>query len=262
MSIFVSNSKHTSFLMNQPTDAITNRVRRALDDLRSGKEYAPSFTTEMLRHSGGSVADFWAAWCELLERAFEKFDWSKELLVNGKFERYSGPADYYAREVQPWLGPIEKLQATLDHYCKGEITHDQGRERLRPKAIVRAVEAKQAAEAAGVKLTTRQLAAAAECSQSTASRSESKADSLPENESPASVESAASGLSTATIYRQRRLKADHPELWAGVEAGTMSTHAAAIAAGIVKVPTVLEQLRKLWGKASKKERAAFMEGVR
>lgn len=87
------------------------------------------------------------------------------------------------------------------------------------------------------------------------------ADSLSTKPIPASDESAAAGLSTATIYRQRRLKADHPELWAEVEAGTKSTHAAAIAAGIVKVPSVLDQLRKLWAKASEADRRTFMDEV-
>lgn len=50
-------------------------------------------------------------------------------------------------------------------------------------------------------------------------------------------EADAVGLSAATVSRQRRLKAYHPKLWAEVEAGTKSTHAAAIAAGIVKVPS-------------------------
>jgi len=36
---------------------------------------------------------------------------------------------------------------------------------------------------------------------------------------------------------------------------------AAIAAGIVKVPSVLEQLRKLWAKASEADRQAFMDEV-
>ena len=84
-------------------------------------------------------------------------------------------------------------------------------------------------------------------------------DSLANKPIPAVDESSTTGLSTATIYRQRRLKADHPELWADVEAGTKSTHAAAIAAGIVKVPGVLDQLRKLWAKASEADRRTFME---
>jgi hypothetical protein len=44
-------------------------------------------------------------------------------------------------------------------------------------------------------------------------------------------------------------------------AGRGSLRGIAIAAGIVKVPSVLERLRKLWAKASKEERAAFMEVV-
>ena len=88
------------------------------------------------------------------------------------------------------------------------------------------------------------------------------ADSLSQKPMPATDESASTGLSTATIYRQRRLKADHPDLWAQVEAGEKSTHAAAIEAGIVKVPGVLEQLRKLWAKATDADRRTFMEEIK
>lgn len=87
------------------------------------------------------------------------------------------------------------------------------------------------------------------------------ADSLSTKPIPASDESAATGLSTATIYRQRKLKAEHPELWAEVEAGTKSTHRAAIAAGIVKVPGGLDRLRAAWKKATKEERLAFLEEI-
>jgi hypothetical protein len=89
----------------------------------------------------------------------------------------------------------------------------------------------------------------------------SRSNSLPPIDNTAADESAATGLSTATIYRQRRLKADHPDLWEQVEAGEKSTHAAAIEAGIVKVPSVLEQLRKLWAKATDADRRAFMDEV-
>lgn len=98
-------------------------------------------------------------------------------------------------------------------------------------------------------------------SQQAVSKATTRIDSLSEKVVPATDESAATGLSTATIYRRRRLKADHPELWAEVEAGTKSTHAAAIAAGIVKVPCVLDQLRKLWAKASEADRRTFMDEV-
>jgi AraC-like DNA-binding protein len=104
--------------------------------------------------------------------------------------------------------------------------------------------------------TVRQVAAEVGCSVRTAHKGKvfTETDSLPEKVNTAVDESESSGLSTATIYRQRKLKADHPELWAEVEAGTKSTHAAAIAAGIVKVPTTLEAFLKLWKKASVEER--------
>jgi len=98
-------------------------------------------------------------------------------------------------------------------------------------------------------------------SQQAVSKATTRVDSLSIKVVPASDESASTGLSTATIYRQRRLKAEHPELWAEVEAGTKSTHAAAIAAGIVKVPTALDRLRKLWTKATPAERKQFLEEI-
>jgi hypothetical protein len=111
--------------------------------------------------------------------------------------------------------------------------------------------------------TVRQVAAEVGCSVRTAHKGKvfTETDSLPAKVNTASDESAATGLSTATIYRQRKLKAEHPELWAEVEAGTKSTHRAAIAAGIVKVPSGIDRLRAAWKKATKEERLAFLEEI-
>ena len=128
---------------------------------------------------------------------------------------------------------------------------------------VTATQAAAAAYAEDKTKTVRQVAAEVGCSVGTAHAAKvfSETDSLPKKLNTAADESETAGLSTATIYRQRRLKVDHPELWAEVEAGTKSTHAAAIAAGIVKVPSVLDKLRKLWAKASEADRKAFMDEV-
>jgi hypothetical protein len=111
--------------------------------------------------------------------------------------------------------------------------------------------------------TVRQVAAEVGCSKSQSHRAKLSltSDSLSEKRDTAADESAATGLSTATIYRQRKLKAEHPELWAEVEAGTKSTHGAAIAAGIVKVPGGIDRLRAAWKKATKEERLAFLEEI-
>jgi AraC-like DNA-binding protein len=128
---------------------------------------------------------------------------------------------------------------------------------------VTATQAAAAAFAEDSTKTVRQVAAEVGCSVRTAHKGKvfTETDSLPQKVNTACDESAVTGLSTATIYRQRRLKAERPELWAEVEAGTKSTHAAAIAAGIVKAPSVLDKLRKLWAKASEADRRTFMEEI-
>jgi hypothetical protein len=257
MTKSASTARRTAKLINGPADAVTTRVMQALSDLDKGKEYAPSFATEMLRYTSGRCTQFWFAWCQILERAFDKFDWSSPLLVNGEFVKYEGPSDYYRREVEPFLGPIEKLQEVAARYRKGEITHDEGKEQLRKIDLAYAVAVEHP------EMSVRQVAAESGVSYRTAQQAKviTKSNSLREKVITIAEESAASGLSEATVARQRRLKADHPDLWAQVEAGEKSTHAAAIEAGIVKVPGVLEQLRKLWAKATDADRRAFMDEV-
>ena len=63
-------------------------------------------------------------------------------------------------------------------------------------------------------------------------------------------------------YLASRIKRDHPQIAAGIAAGEYpSIRAAAIAAGIVKVPTALETLQRAWKKASSEEQRQFLEWI-
>jgi len=61
------------------------------------------------------------------------------------------------------------------------------------------------------------------------------------------------------LRRLARLGGDWIDRYEAGEFG--SVRQAAIAAGIVKVPSVLDQLRKLWAKASDADRRTFMEEI-
>ena len=61
-------------------------------------------------------------------------------------------------------------------------------------------------------------------------------------------------------YLAARLRRDHPGADFD-ESVRGSVRQAAIAAGIVKVPSVLDQLRRLWAKASEADRRTFMDEV-
>jgi hypothetical protein len=63
-----------------------------------------------------------------------------------------------------------------------------------------------------------------------------------------------------TAYLAARLRRDHPGAVFD-ESIRGSVRQAAIAAGIVKVPGPLDQLRKLWAKASEADRRTFLEEV-
>lgn len=66
----------------------------------------------------------------------------------------------------------------------------------------------------------------------------------------------------AAQYLVRRLKRDRPDLVERLAKGEIrSARAAAIEAGIVKVPTVLDILRKAWRKATDAEREEFLREV-
>jgi len=65
---------------------------------------------------------------------------------------------------------------------------------------------------------------------------------------------------TQSAYLAARLRRDHPTAVFD-ESIRGSVRQAAIAAGIVKVPSVLDRLRKLWSKASDADRRTFMDEV-
>lgn len=68
------------------------------------------------------------------------------------------------------------------------------------------------------------------------------------------------GKGNGAAYLAARLRRDHPEAVFD-EAVRGSVRQAAIAAGIVKVPTVIDKLRAAWKKATKEERLAFLEEI-
>ena len=67
---------------------------------------------------------------------------------------------------------------------------------------------------------------------------------------------------TSADYLTARLKRDHDDIFQRLASGEFpSVRKAAIAAGIVKVATVLERLLKLWEKATEAERRKFKQAI-
>lgn len=93
---------------------------------------------------------------------------------------------------------------------------------------------------------------------------ENAADLLPEGR-PKGKPSHRLSLPTGSNNTARlaaRLKRDHPEICARIKAGEFpSIRAAAIAAGILKVKSPLEQLHHWWQKASPLERSDFRQAI-
>ena len=70
------------------------------------------------------------------------------------------------------------------------------------------------------------------------------------------------GGGTSADYLTARLKRDHDDIFQRLAAGEFSSvRKAAIAAGIVKVATVLDVLEKAWSKATAAERATFLQRI-
>lgn len=64
-------------------------------------------------------------------------------------------------------------------------------------------------------------------------------------------------------YYQRRLKAEHPSIYADLRAGRIaSTRQAAAKAELIRLPTRLTALKREWKRAKGKERREFLEWLR
>ena len=82
------------------------------------------------------------------------------------------------------------------------------------------------------------------------------------NPSPYIVRTGDAGHGNAADYLTARLKRDHDDIFQRLAAGEFpSVRKAAIAAGIVKVATVLQRLLKLWEKATEAERRKFKQSI-
>lgn len=63
-------------------------------------------------------------------------------------------------------------------------------------------------------------------------------------------------------YYEQRLKDEKPQIYKDLIDGVYpNVHQAAIAAGLKKQPTVLEQLKRLWAKADAKEQGEFRDFI-
>jgi len=67
---------------------------------------------------------------------------------------------------------------------------------------------------------------------------------------------------TNPSYLTARIKRDHPEILERMKAGEFkSVRQAAIEAGIVKIPTILELLNRYWRKATPAEQVQFIKNI-
>jgi hypothetical protein len=210
---------------------VAKRILEAASWIKDGKDYAPATVVRMLRESRGNMQEFWYAWSELLEIAYDKFDWSQAVVLDrDDREKYASADDFYRREVEPFLGPLERLRTVAGLYRKGEITHDEGKRQLRK------MQAEQARDEAETVV-------------------QGKHSSLQGNDE--------AKQGNGSSYLLRRLARLDGEWIDRYEAGEFaSVRQAAIAAGIVKVPSVLDQLHKLWSKATPAERVQFLEDIK
>lgn len=69
----------------------------------------------------------------------------------------------------------------------------------------------------------------------------------------------ARGVSLDTQKKLDRLARDFPSLHAQVAAGELSCHRAAVQAGIVRLPSALDLLKRIWARANKEEKEGFID---
>lgn len=236
---------------------VAKRIREAAQWITEGKDYAPATVVRMLRESRGNMQEFWYAWSELLDVACDKFDWSQPVVMDSDDrEQYASANDFYRREVEPFLGPLERLQQVAGRYRSGEITHDEGKEQITKTQAIRQRRASQPAE------TQQQTATAVGCDKGFVSKVVRGLTEKSHSEQKVNCPDWLTNPNQQAAFR--KLPADERARLEALPADQRrgSVRQAAIAVGIVKVPGVLDQLRKIWAKATDADRRTFMEEIK
>lgn len=156
-------------------------------------------------------------------------------------------------EQKGWLALKDakgRAFASYTDFCKARRPHGLERAPEEIEAIISEGIAKRAAQALAADPQEEALSGQGE--HQGANQYSTKALSLQGKDSTEGGNSAS--------YIVRRLKRDAPQVAEALARGEYpSARAAGIAAGIVKVPTPLDLMRRAWAKASKKEKESFMD---
>jgi hypothetical protein len=140
-------------------------------------------------------------------------------------------------------GPDKQPFASFRDFCVARYPYGLGYE---PAALDAIVEERKTAQALALKAEAVPLA--------------EHGGDRPEQEQGDNITSPERG--TSSTYLARRIARDRPDILHRMKAGEFrSVRAAAIEAGIVKVPTALDLLRRAWAKATDEERVAFLKHV-
>jgi hypothetical protein len=209
----------------------------------------PEHNEYLLAMLGAACADQVRIWPEvaaMLEQA-QGMDWTKTVAVvdpRGGVDKITLRAFgsfevLYAEMVEPWLGSWSDLREQYAKYAAGEVTREEGERRLREKAAEIMAAAKP--------MPAREIGKG--------------------KPGPGRAKTGAGGTrlprgSNNLEYLAARLKRDHPEIAAKVAAGDYaSIREAAVAAGIVKPPSPLAQMRSAWKRASPEQQATFRREI-
>jgi hypothetical protein len=223
------------------TPSQSKNMRAATDGYGVGNRYGGSarLRDELSQYPRGGM--FWPELWEVLRVAEEEVDWTQPAFLEiADRERVFGSFQaFYSEMVEPWMGEWRRLTERYRRYAEATTPEAKQHERK---------------------------ATAAEIMDGVAA--------LPENEPPAEygkkggrgkkavlARKAFSGGSDPA-YLAARIKRDHPEIAAKVAAGDYaSIREAAVAAGIVKPPSPLAQMRSAWKRASPEQQATFRREI-
>ena len=228
-----------------PASNISDKVSRTVADL-------PIDVTPGARQVA-MVTTFRAAQADLLEpimQALEELEalpnWEGGFLVadnirfnwkTAPFKHYKSFSDFYQQELAEIWGKWSELQETYHRYKRGELDKTGVQDRIDKSALKQQQQAKQAK---------------AEVVQADLNMKAGKKIDPHDNIMKVGPQG------TSQSYLLRAIARRAPDVLTAYEQGKFkSVRAAAIAAGIIKVPTPLDQLRKDWKKASAAEQETF-----
>lgn len=113
------------FYVDQLSSGIANGIRISMNEMEAGRLSGLDVLLATARCLRPHMPVFWQEMNRLFETVLPHVDWANPTYIIDGEEKYASFDDFYARECETWMGPLDEFRQVVRQHQTGVITDEQ-----------------------------------------------------------------------------------------------------------------------------------------